>query len=64
MKSIELIILNMEEVRRRNIKLWTSIPKDTLHWKPDDMAMNCLEMVRHVAYQFMNHHLKNSHLSL
>ncbi|CAH0249063.1 hypothetical protein SRABI96_03129 [Peribacillus sp. Bi96] len=48
MISIDLIILNLEEVRRRNIKLWTSIPKDKLHWKPDDVAMSCLEMVRHV----------------
>lgn len=48
MKSIDLIILNFNEVRRRSIKVWTSIPEETLHWKPDDEAMNCLEMIRHV----------------
>lgn len=57
MKSIELIILNLEEVRRRNIKLWTSIPKGTLHWKPDDKAMSCLEMVRHVLDSEHYYHL-------
>lgn len=48
MKSIDLIILNFNEVRRRSIKVWTSIPEEKLHWKPDDEAMNCLEMIRHV----------------
>jgi uncharacterized damage-inducible protein DinB len=48
MKSIDLIILNFNEVRRRSIKVWTSIPEEKLHWKPDDKAMNCLEMIRHV----------------
>lgn len=48
MKSIDLIILNFNEVRRRSIKVWTSIPEEKLDWKPDDKAMNCLEMIRHV----------------
>ncbi|PGY08131.1 DinB family protein [Bacillus sp. AFS031507] len=48
MKSIDLIILNFNEVRRRSIKVWTSIPEEKLLWKPDDEAMNCLEMIRHV----------------
>ncbi|NHM33636.1 DinB family protein [Neobacillus terrae] len=48
MNSIDLIILNLNEVRRRSIKVWTSIPEEKLHWKPDDEAMNCLEMIRHV----------------
>ncbi|WNB93804.1 DinB family protein [Bacillus sp. NEB1478] len=48
MKSIDLIILNFNEIRRRSIKVWTSIPEEKLHWKPDDEAMNCLEMIRHV----------------
>ncbi|MBT2744177.1 DinB family protein [Bacillus sp. ISL-77] len=48
MKSIDLIILNFNEVRRRSIKVWTSIPEEKLYWKPDDEAMNCLEMIRHV----------------
>lgn len=48
MQSIDLIILNFNEVRRRSIKVWTSIPEEKLNWKPDDEAMNCLEMIRHV----------------
>jgi uncharacterized damage-inducible protein DinB len=48
MNSIDLIILNLNEVRRRSIKVWTSIPEEMLHWKPDDEAMSCLEMIRHV----------------
>lgn len=48
MKSIDLIILNFEEVRRRSIKLWLSIPEQYLSWKPDDKALSCLGMIRHV----------------
>jgi uncharacterized damage-inducible protein DinB len=48
MQTVELSILNLEEVRRRSIKLWMSIPDDYLGWRPDDRAMTCLEMIRHV----------------
>ncbi|MBD0331946.1 MAG: DinB family protein [Chitinophagaceae bacterium] len=48
MNALEVIILNFEEIRRRSIKLWTGIPEDCFHWKPDKTAMTCLEMVRHV----------------
>jgi uncharacterized damage-inducible protein DinB len=48
MNAKELILLNFSEVRRRSIKVWKSIPEDALHWKPDQEAMSCLEMVRHV----------------
>ncbi|MEA0553374.1 DinB family protein [Lysinibacillus irui] len=48
MNAIDLIILNFNEVRRRSIKLWRSIPQEKLHWRPDDEAMSCIEMVRHV----------------
>ena len=48
MQTNELLILNLEEVRRRSIKIWRDIPADKLHWKPDAEAMSCLEMVRHV----------------
>lgn len=43
-----IIILNFEEIRRRSIKLWTSITPDNYFWRPDINAMNCLEMIRHV----------------
>ena len=48
MESIELLIVNLEEVRRRSLKVWHGIPDDRLHWKPDDEAMTCIEVVRHV----------------
>ena len=44
----DIIILNFEEIRRRSIKLWTGITPENYFWQPDDSAMNCLEMVRHV----------------
>lgn len=48
MNAVDLAILNFEETRRRSIKVWSEIPEDFLHWKPDGEAMTCLEMVRHV----------------
>jgi uncharacterized damage-inducible protein DinB len=57
MNSIDLIILNFNEIRRRSIKLWTSIPKENLLWKPDNEAMNCLEMIRHVLESEHYYHL-------
>ncbi len=48
MNSIEIILLNFSEIRRRSIKLWTNIPNDQLHWKPDNNALSSIEMIRHV----------------
>jgi uncharacterized damage-inducible protein DinB len=48
MNSTELLILNLEEVRRRSVLVWRAIPSDHLHWKPDAEAMSCVEAVRHV----------------
>ncbi|KZE69052.1 hypothetical protein AWM68_01945 [Fictibacillus phosphorivorans] len=57
MKSIDLLILNFNEVRRRSIKLWNSIPQEKLLWKPDAEAMNCIEMIRHVLDSEHYYHL-------
>ncbi|PQP88602.1 DinB family protein [Paenibacillus sp. AR247] len=57
MRSIDLILLNFNETRRRSIKVWTSIPQEKLHWKPDDEAMTCLEMIRHVLESEHYYHL-------
>ena len=57
MNSIELIKLNLAEVRRRSIKVWSEIPEDLLHWKPDSDAMTCLEMVRHVLESEHYYHM-------
>lgn len=48
MTTAETIIRNFEEIRRKSLKLWTSLPRDHYDWRPDDNAMFCLEMVRHV----------------
>lgn len=48
MNSSTLLLKNFEEIRRRSIKVWRAIPADKLLWKPDDDAMSCVDMVRHV----------------
>ncbi|GGX14768.1 DinB family protein [Aquimarina muelleri] len=48
MNSIQVIILNFTETRRRSIKLWKKIPKDYLYWKPDKDAFTSIQMIRHV----------------
>ena len=48
MNSIEIIVLNFSEIRRRSIKLWQGIPKEYLNWKPDENAFTIIEMIRHV----------------
>jgi uncharacterized damage-inducible protein DinB len=48
MNSIEIILLNFSEIRRRSIKLWEGIPNEHLHWKPDNDAFTIIEMIRHV----------------
>jgi uncharacterized damage-inducible protein DinB len=46
--ATEILILNLEEIRRRSLIVWRGIPPERAHWKPDDKAMSCIEMVRHV----------------
>jgi len=48
MVPIDLIILNLEEIRRRSLKLWSGITPDMYFWKPDKEAIPFLEMVRHI----------------
>ena len=48
MNANQILILNLEEIRRRSLKIWREIPADKLSRKPDAEAMSCLEMVRHV----------------
>ena len=47
MNSIEIILLNFSETRRRSIKLWEGIPNEFLNWKPDKKAFSIIEMIRH-----------------
>ena len=48
MRATDVLVLNLEEVRRRSVKVWLAIPADGLRWRPDDAAMTCVEVVRHV----------------
>ncbi|MGG5737061.1 MULTISPECIES: DinB family protein [Bacillus cereus group] len=48
MNNTDLLLLNLSEIRRRSIKVWTAIPKDRLDWRPDTEALSCKEMIRHV----------------
>jgi len=48
MNSIEIILLNFSEIRRRSIKLWSEIPNEYLNWKLDKNALTIIEMIRHV----------------
>ena len=48
MQATELLLFNLEEVRRRSVIVWQGIPAEQLQWRPDAEAMTCLEMVRHV----------------
>jgi len=48
MNSVEIILLNFYEIRRRSIKLWEGMPDEYLNWKPDEEALSVIEMIRHV----------------
>ena len=48
MNSIDIILLNFSEVRRRSEKLWHGIPEAYYDWKPDEGALTVIEMIRHV----------------
>lgn len=57
MNSVDLLILNLEEVRRRSIKVWKEIPSDLLDWRPDEQALSIKEMIRHVLDSEHYYHL-------
>jgi uncharacterized damage-inducible protein DinB len=48
MTAAELLSLHFQELRRRSIKIWTSVPSEFFSWRPDKDAMSSQEMVRHV----------------
>ncbi len=57
MDTTQLLILNLEEVRRRSMKVWRGIPQVHISSRPDAEAMTCIEMIRHVLegeYQYMS----------
>lgn len=48
MRVVASIIQNLEETRRRSIKIWESIPETYWHWKTDSTSMSLIETVRHI----------------
>ncbi len=44
----DLLVLNLEEVRRRSLKVWRGIPDEVLGYKSDSEAMSIGDQVRHV----------------
>ncbi|MEH0156398.1 DinB family protein [Limibacter armeniacum] len=48
MKKAALLILNLEEIRRRSKLLWSGLPEEFYFWKPDPEAMTAIEIIRHV----------------
>lgn len=48
MWAVDLVVLNLTEVRRRAHLVWRSVPDEWLTWKPDDAAMSIGEMIRHM----------------
>ncbi|MFS1512111.1 DinB family protein [Chengkuizengella sp. SCS-71B] len=62
MNSIDLVIMNLKETRRRSIKLWNALPDEWIDWKPDHKAMSFGEMIRHVWGGSYGYHmiLKNN----
>ena len=58
MKTTDFIIMNFEEVRRRSTKVWKAIPQQVLDWKPDQEALSCKEMIRHLLEgEFLYHQM-------
>ncbi|PGK51660.1 hypothetical protein CN918_28100 [Priestia megaterium] len=57
MNSIEILLLNIKEVRRRSELIWRAIPTNALSWRPDDDALSCFEMIRHVLDSEHYYHL-------
>lgn len=63
MNENDLLVLNFKEIRRRSIKLWTSIPAEILDWRPDAEAMSCKEMIRHVLEgEYLYHQILIKHI--
>jgi len=43
-----LVINQLEEVRRQSKRVWAALPEDRYLWQPDPEAMHMLEVIRHV----------------
>src|SRR5690349_14384103 len=57
MNAVESIVWNLEEIRRRSLIVWESIPDEYLDWRPDSDALSVKEMIRHVLDSERYYHL-------
>lgn len=48
MTPTDVLLLNLEEVRRRSLIVWQSISPHQAQWKPSADSRSCIEMVRHI----------------
>ena len=48
MHTIDFMIHNFQETRRRSILTWRALPDEWLGWRPDRHALSFGEMIRHV----------------
>ena len=48
MRTSGILLLNFEEVRRRSIMIWKSLPAEFYGWRPDKDAESFIEVIRHV----------------
>lgn len=48
MGEIELILINLAEIRRRSTILWQGLPEEFYHWRPDAKARTASELIMHV----------------
>lgn len=48
MTPTELLLLNLEETRRRSLIIWQSYPPQRIEWKPSTGVRSGIEIVRHI----------------
>ncbi|GAF18363.1 hypothetical protein JCM19046_2935 [Bacillus sp. JCM 19046] len=48
MDQVEWLVMNSQEIRRRSERVWRAIPEEYLNWRPDEQALSCGQMIRHV----------------
>lgn len=61
LNGIEVLLLNMDEVQRRALKVWQAIPEANKDFRPDPSAMSLFDQVVHAAESdaFWHHFLSH-----
>lgn len=57
MSRQDMILFNFHEIRRRSIMVWNAIPNQKLSWRPDEDALSCSEMIRHILESEFLYHM-------